>query len=61
MNFVDIEFAASKESLFSVDEPNPFKNDIVWKRAKDIYTVNGAEPQVFVKEIEPSDIVQGEL
>lgn len=56
-NFVDIEFPPTMKSIHDPDEPYPFKEPIVWKRAKDFMASDADNPpNVFEKEIEPSDI-----
>lgn len=59
---MDIEFPPTAKSISDPDEPFPFKEQVVWKRAKDFLSSDGDNPpKVFEKDIEPSDIKQGQL
>lgn len=45
------------KSIHDPDEPFPFKEPIIWKRAKDFLSSDGVNPpNVFEKDIEPGDI-----
>ena len=59
--FIDIEFPPTTSSIHASDEKFPFKEPIVWKRAKDFLCVGNQTPKIFEKNIEPGDIKQGQL
>ena len=59
-HFIDIEFPPTMKSICDPDEPYPFKDPIVWKRAREFLCSEGdPPPKVFEKDIEPGDIKQG--
>lgn len=48
-------------SIHAPDEKFPFKEPILWKRAKDFLCSGNETPKIFDKDIEPGDIKQGLL
>ena len=60
-SFVDIEFPPVMSSICEINEPHPFSEPIIWRRAYEFLSENGKLPQVFSDDIKPDDILQGKL
>lgn len=56
-SFVDIEFPPVMSSICEINEPHPFSDPIIWRRAYEFLSENGKLPQVFSDDIKPDDIL----
>jgi calpain-15 len=65
ITYLDLDFPPQDPSIFREISGNVLNTLVHWRRPHEFFTVNPAEgfkePSIFAEEIEPADIIQGQL
>ena len=57
--FTDCEYPPTDMAIYDPEEPYPFSEEVVWRRARDFLADEAGKPPKVFTSISPSDIKEG--